>query len=302
MKNLSKTTKTILFASLIAAMILPFSGMQGAEAQTEDSAYIKLVKQQKSVKDMSEEQRTKFIKQTQDDMEATPYDKQVYKILEKLSKLNLQIIDAEEKGKDTTKLIEKGWALVYELENYGVVNEDRLLNNKDFWHERSDQASEQIRKGEIVKAVIESTTTSNIYNIHTNDVSLKNQSEIDYVCGFFLGIPLYCPHKDIEWGGGSDSHAIKSLPHSGTVYMEGKICTEDMGGHSGVNFTFDTEHYVKSIFGSTVFDEDNGPANVTIYVTYGCSYYKESYGGISAVAGSTAHTETHLDTTVTVVG
>jgi hypothetical protein len=33
MKNISKTTKTILFASLIAAMILPFSGMDFAEAQ-----------------------------------------------------------------------------------------------------------------------------------------------------------------------------------------------------------------------------------------------------------------------------
>ena len=33
MKNITKTTKTILFASLIAAMILPFSGMQFAEAE-----------------------------------------------------------------------------------------------------------------------------------------------------------------------------------------------------------------------------------------------------------------------------
>ena len=32
MKNISKTTKTILFASLIAAMILPFSGMNFAQA------------------------------------------------------------------------------------------------------------------------------------------------------------------------------------------------------------------------------------------------------------------------------
>ena len=32
MKNISKTTKTILFASLIAAMILPLSSMDTAEA------------------------------------------------------------------------------------------------------------------------------------------------------------------------------------------------------------------------------------------------------------------------------
>ncbi len=38
MKNLSKTTKTILFASLIAAMILPFSGMMMADAATNEDA------------------------------------------------------------------------------------------------------------------------------------------------------------------------------------------------------------------------------------------------------------------------
>ena len=36
MKNISKTTKTILFASLIAALILPFSGIDYAEAKTDD--------------------------------------------------------------------------------------------------------------------------------------------------------------------------------------------------------------------------------------------------------------------------
>ncbi len=34
MKNITKTTKTILFASLIAVMILPFSGMNYAQAET----------------------------------------------------------------------------------------------------------------------------------------------------------------------------------------------------------------------------------------------------------------------------
>jgi len=38
MKNLNKTTKTILFASLIAALILPFSGMMMAEAAPNENA------------------------------------------------------------------------------------------------------------------------------------------------------------------------------------------------------------------------------------------------------------------------
>ena len=38
MTNITKTTKTILFASLIAAMILPFSGMMMAEAAPNENA------------------------------------------------------------------------------------------------------------------------------------------------------------------------------------------------------------------------------------------------------------------------
>jgi len=38
MKNITNKTKTILFASLIAAMILPFSGMDFAEAKTDNGA------------------------------------------------------------------------------------------------------------------------------------------------------------------------------------------------------------------------------------------------------------------------
>lgn len=40
MKNITKTTKTILFASLIAAMILPFSGMMMAEAAPNENAQV----------------------------------------------------------------------------------------------------------------------------------------------------------------------------------------------------------------------------------------------------------------------
>jgi len=36
MKNITKTTKIILFASLIAALVLPFSGMNYAAAEEQD--------------------------------------------------------------------------------------------------------------------------------------------------------------------------------------------------------------------------------------------------------------------------
>ena len=54
MKNIKNKTKTILFASLIAAMILPFSGMNYAEAEIVDKIGKDIVKQQSSFDKTSE--------------------------------------------------------------------------------------------------------------------------------------------------------------------------------------------------------------------------------------------------------
>ena len=43
MNNISKTTKTILFATLIAAMILPFSGMNYAVAEELDKEQVEKI-------------------------------------------------------------------------------------------------------------------------------------------------------------------------------------------------------------------------------------------------------------------
>jgi len=166
------------------------------------------------------------------------------------------------------------------------------------WLKFSYNASVQISKGEQVSVSLESKDDSSLYNIHTDDVSLKNQSQVDWLC-----VPwntgLYCPNWDVEWGGGSDSHASQFLLVNGYVYMYGKICLEDDGGHYQVNFIFDTEHYVKNIFGSTVFSEDNGPSSTYLINEGTCKIFDEQY---NTIAGSTAHAETHLDTTVTVTG
>ncbi len=292
--------KTVLFASLIATMILPFSGMGIAEAATEESAYKKILKQQESMKNKSDADKAKFDRFVQDSLDnASPYNKAVNKILEKLSKVTLKIQDAELKGKDTTKLIQKHYAITFDLENYGVVSEDRLLANPDYWHERSYNASIEIAKGNTVSVSLESKSDSTLYNIHTDDVSLKNQAQIDFIC-FTWPIDFYCPNMDIEWGGGSDAHASQALIYDGRVYMIGKICLEDDGGHDKVYFTFDTEHYVKTITGSTAFSEDNGPSSNWLQTEGWCASFTENMSNASA--GSTAHAESHLDTNITVTG
>ena len=288
---------------MIFTMLLPFGSMNFVEAQTtEESAYITEIKNQTTVKQMNEEQRNEFIQKIQEEMNATEYEREVYTLLEDLSEVNLQIIDAQEQERDTTDLVQQGWVIVYDLEDYGVVSEDRLLSNPDYWHNKADEARKQIQNGETVQATIEIRSNSNIQQVHTDDVSLKNQSEVDYICGFFLGVPIYCPRVDVAWGGGTDTHAIKTLPHDGRVYMEGSICLHNDGGHDRVNFRFDTEHDVYTIFGGHVFDVENGPSTNYLNNTWTCAKFTEQYSGISAVAGSTAHTETHLDSNIWVTG
>lgn len=66
MKNISKTTKTILFASLIAALVLPFSAMEFAEAAPNENANEKAIHDEKvkKLKDTKKSYEKKLAKET----------------------------------------------------------------------------------------------------------------------------------------------------------------------------------------------------------------------------------------------
>lgn len=38
----------------------------------------------------------------------------------------------KENGQSTEEMVQSGWAIVYELELYGVVSEERLLENPNY--------------------------------------------------------------------------------------------------------------------------------------------------------------------------
>jgi len=85
MKNLSKTIKTILFASLIAALILPFSAMDFAEAKNDKHNGKDIIKNVKSDNDipLQKELRKTLAKQHKEaksQAEKTNLEKQVKKI------------------------------------------------------------------------------------------------------------------------------------------------------------------------------------------------------------------------------
>lgn len=303
-KITSKTTKTILFASLIGAALLSFSAISSVQAETTKSTdgswYIKEVKEQNAVKEMDADKRDVFITKVKEQMKANPYNKQVYGLLEELSKVKAQIDDAEQNGEDTTDLIEDGWEIIYKLEEYGVVSEDRLKQNKEYWQEKAKQAIERIQNGQTDSVSTETPSHPSIKKIHTDDVSVKSQAEIEYKCQEWLFFDIYCYQLDIEWGGGSTAHASAVLIYDAAVYMEAGGCVHNNGGHNRVNFEYDTEHYVNNAFGNTVFDVEHNNQRASLKL--GCSYFDEKYDGIAAIPGSIAHAKAHLDTEVTVSG
>ena len=262
---------------------------------------MKILKQEDGYTSKTNSEKVKYetdVKASLDN--ASPYQREVNNHLERLSVFLLKIQESEIKGEDTDELTQMAWEIVYELEKYGVTTKDRLDQNKDYWIDKAIEATKQIEKGEEVSVSFDSNELSDIYQIHTNDVSLKNQSQISYPCFPWPLTLLYCNNINIEWGGGSDSHAQQTLVLSGFVDMEGKICLENNGGHRVVIFTFNTEHDVYTLTNSHVFDEENGPANSYLSREGTCASYKETYSGISAVSGSIAHTEVHLNTNVSV--
>ena len=110
MKNISKTTKTILFASLIAAMILPFGSMQVADATTETitdfTAYeLWILDNTPSLKDISEDRKQKHISEVREYINSlSGYEKkmmaEINVLAEKYQKFNDGI--SQQKPEDVT--------------------------------------------------------------------------------------------------------------------------------------------------------------------------------------------------------
>ena len=101
-----------------------------------------------------------------------------------------------------------------------------------------------------------------IINTHTDNVSLKNQSEVEYKCHEWAIFSFYCFQIDIEWGGGSTSFAEVILIYDAPVYMEAGACVDNNGGHKKVHFSYDTEHKVKNVFGNTKFKKQTTATKV----------------------------------------
>ena len=295
-----KNTKIILLTSIIVALIVPLVSMQVTDAQIKEkeSAYIQVLKQHKSLQNQNPSEQAEHIEAIKKSMrDASPFNKKINEELEILSSIVLSIQDGESRNEDVTSLYQQFYTKIFELEQYGVVNEERFLQNPKYWMERAYEAWSKINNDKSIPVSRTSFDSRTIHYVHTDDVSLKNQAQIDYIC-FTWPTNIYCPVIDVKWGGGSNADTSKYLYIGGTVYMSGKITLHNDGGHDAVYFGFDTKHYVKRDK-NTVYSEMNECPRCYLLNEWGALHFTE---GFNALPGFRAYAESHLHETITVSG
>ncbi len=269
-----------------------------------DSVYLEVLKQSDDFQNFNSTQQQQYvIKFIESRDNLSPYDQAVNDGLEVLSDTILALHKAKALGENTVEETKFLHSAIFDLELLGVVSKDRLDQNKEYWSDRVTEATRQLEDNETNK-VSYLDKLSNTYKIHTDDVSLKNQSEIFYPCIqdlIFLPIPLYCSEKSIVWGGDTISYAnVTFVPLSFLSEHLGKICLNESVAHSTVNFAFDVDFEQENVLGQETWSYSKSYDTSLSGSTAGFCAQDSKITGINA--GSSASTTTHLESLITVSG
>lgn len=255
-----QNTRTILFASLISAIML--SGMQMADAKEGDSDIEKLTAYEEWVLEIldekSDEQKMQSIEKlrafvdTLDGYEAFIFDK-----VEGIAEAEKQVNFAKEQNKPDQIIQElemKLMTLYFELEEYGVTTKDRFDANPEYWKSRASSAKIAMETPN-TNNVNMSERNSSLHYIHQTDLALKRTS--------ILTIPLFghgpatlpFPVTTYGWNQGTStsSWGFIANPTGGTVTYESIVCLDSPTHHDSVDFEMNSNGNTKNIFGQIQF-------------------------------------------------
>ena len=170
MKNITNKTKTILFASLIVAMVLPFSTMDFAQAAPNENANnnVQKTKLQKltayeegildntpSLQGLSDEDRDEFVSNLRSQISSFKgYEKQVFKELNELAKIQKDFDNAksQKRSDDYVKGLNSDLhAKKFSLEEIGVTTQERWDASPEYWANKAINAKKGIEEGETIK-------------------------------------------------------------------------------------------------------------------------------------------------------
>ena len=187
-----RNMKVALFAILIAMVAVPASGMPLTEATTdaddtqEMTAYEELLlKNGLGVKDLSDDEKTEHISKVREFIDSKDgFEAKMFEKINKFADTHKLLEDAKEQkqsDEEIEKLQKDTMRLKFELEDYGVVEYDRLQANPEYWAERTAKN----------KADTEGTNPQNtsgpdgspdIHLVHQTDLALKRMAWTSYPC------------------------------------------------------------------------------------------------------------------------
>ena len=271
-----------------------------------DDAYLQILQQTSDFRNLTTTDQETYIEKYENSIQnRTPYQKLVHEKLESLSVAILALQKAEQRGDETINYIKAVHKAIFELELIGVVSQDRFEQNKEYWSNRVMEITNQIEENNQAKILYLNKKPS-ISFVHTDDVSLRNHSEISYPCfpnlGRFIPVPLICIIQDIEWGGGTTSRAELSFMPLSFLYSQiGKICLTERVDHDYVIFSFDVKHQQNNILKKITWSYQKSYDNNSLpgSFSFACREDQKTRGG---TAGDSIIVETHLRPLVTVRG
>ncbi len=249
--------KTVLFTSLIVAMILPFSSMVFASASQSNgdveikameksaeksSDFAKTLLKSSDYKMLDNENKkayldflTKFL--SSEDI----YVQDALVLIEELStvSLNLETEQSKEKIKQDKN---RHTDIIEELEELGIVDGNKLAANPEYWLEKSRDARD--RKG-----------ANDITQIHTDDLSLRNEATA-YVPIITNGVggTIAFPITQITWGP-STSWVQGIALTSGNAASNVFACLQNTVEHTTVEFYTSGHAKILSISGTLFWSE-----------------------------------------------
>jgi len=230
MKNITKKTQTILFTSLIAAMILPFSGMNMVYGQEATNYIENIVKNY----NLSESDKNELLIVMQNTIPVTvePTDKQL-KMIDKIEKIKSDL-NSESLTKRASVEIQLE-ALKPKMVTVGIVFSDDFHENMDYWKKqlRANEELEQIKTQN-------NPSNSDYYTVH----------RLYYSCsgGLICDQGLWAYIDDYDW---EYAQITLTLTNGNHIHLEHE--TSNLHNHS---VTRDFDSYWTHTKGTTILETD----------------------------------------------
>ncbi len=260
-----KNAKTVLFASLIVAMILPFGSMQSAEAKQDVNDMGKLTAYEewvlKTLLEQSDIEKAQSIEKLRSFVDTLGgYEKFIFDHIVDIAEAEKQLELATEQNKSEQTIQEleiKRITLYFELEEYGVTTKDRFDANPEYWKTRVINAKIEMETPQTNNVGVDDENT-NLYYVHQSDLALKRTSIMTIPLFGYGPATIPFPVISYGWNQGTSTSSWGFIvnPTGGTVTYESLVCLDSATHHDSVDFDMTSTGNTKNVFGQIQYNYD----------------------------------------------